>query len=222
MGAERAEGKQHLLYRSEEGRSVEPSVQVIHLRTGQQVSAHAIDQWLARHGAEVLSFDDVYAACVHLLQHYADVPDLAFVGGDWLDAADAKIVRYIRQTWPQTAIILYSTHVPPPPVEQLPRMRICASGGALTTLLTQSPTMLAERIAQGPEPGEAVVVRLTPPRAVPDEPRAAPVPSKNGTSKTEHHDEIRHSGASPLATPAPRALLSPEELQALLESEEEG
>lgn len=201
---------------------MEPTVRVIHLRTGQQSSAQAVDQWLARHGAAVASFDDVYACCVHLLQQYADVPDLAFVGGDWLDAADAKIVRYIRQTWPQTALVLYSTHVPPPPVEQLPRLQICASRGALTTLLSQPPHVLVERLAQGPEPGEAVVVRLAAPRAVPHEPRPAVAPSNNGTSKAAPHDQAQPTDLPPRGAPAPRALLSPEELQALLESEEEG
>jgi hypothetical protein len=120
----------------------------IHVRTGQRASAEAIDAWLTAQRIEIIPFDDVYAACVHLLQRYEDIPDLAFVGTDWLGSDELQIVSYIRETWPRTGVVVYGHTADAPRCDFLSQTLACRGGAALRELLAATPADVARRLRE--------------------------------------------------------------------------
>ncbi|MEW6252779.1 MAG: hypothetical protein AB1716_19255, partial [Planctomycetota bacterium] len=111
----------------------------MHVRAGQRSACEALDAWLTRAGVDVLGFDDVYAACVHLLRGYERVPDLALVGVDWLDADELRIVTFIRQTWPHAGIVVYGAARDLPLFDFLPLTLTCRGEAAVARLLSGAP-----------------------------------------------------------------------------------
>ncbi len=134
----------------------------IHVRTGQRASADVLEAWLARGGVEVLSFDDVYAACIHLLRCYERIPDLALVGTDWLGADELRIVTYIRQTWPQAGIIVYAANADAPDVQLVPLTLSCRGEQAVATLCRTPPEEVLHKL-RGGVPALAALTRVPEP-----------------------------------------------------------
>jgi hypothetical protein len=150
----------------------------IHVRTGPRTSAAAIDTWLTQHQVEIIPFDEVYTACVHVLQHYERIPDLVFVGRDWLAGDELNIVSYVRQTWPRSGIIVYGDTGETPLCDLLPLVLTCRGPAAVHDLLAATPAELVRRLGEqlrplvlGPAPTEdvrrprAVVRQSLPPLA---------------------------------------------------------
>jgi hypothetical protein len=135
----------------------------IHVRTGPSARVEALDAWLARHQVEVTPFDDVYAACVHLLKHYEHIPDLVFVGADWLSRDELSIVSYVRQTWSRSGIIVYSDHPETPLFDFLPFVLTCRGDAAIRELLAATPADLVRRLGEQLRP---LVLAPPPPGAV--------------------------------------------------------
>ena len=182
----------------------------VHLHTGQPAAANALDAWLARHGVERIAFDDVYASCVHLLTRYDHVPDLALVGADWLQEDEFGIVRYLRETWPRVGIVVYGRAETSPALHAAPLVCTCPTQAALDRLLAETPAQLLQRLcadAAGPWT----------------------VPSRLETERRPEVVETREPPPQRVARPAPpssqpdppRALLTAEELSALLEGPDE-
>jgi len=118
----------------------------IHVRTGQQGTVRAVEAWLARSRIETVCYDDVYAACVHLVQRCEDVPDLVLIGGDWLSADEFRIVSYVRQTWPPAGIVVYGAAADLPLFDFLPLTQTCRGETALARLLEGTPADTLRRL----------------------------------------------------------------------------
>lgn len=185
----------------------------IHIRTGQRALVELIDAWLLRHGAQTLPFADVYAACVHLLKHYEDIPDLVLFGADWAAADEFNIVSYIRQTWSRTPIVVYSADGETPLFDLLPLVLTCRGDVAVQRVLAASPTDLVRRLC-----AELAPVTLYP--AQPDLPPARPTPVESAPAGAR--PALVRPGRTMPRTDAPTSVLTPEELSALLDTSEEG
>jgi hypothetical protein len=171
----------------------------IHVQTGQRVLVEQFDRWLERHDVSSAVFEDAYAACVHLLQNYNAIPDLALVGADWLSADELSIIAYIRQTWPRTAIVVYVGQREAPRVELLPLTRVVAGEAAVREWTARTPSeRVAEINAELPAVLPVRMARSAEQAGV----EALLEPSKAAASEA---DEV-----------APRELLTAEELAALL------
>ncbi len=204
----------------------------IHIRTGQRAAVDTIDGWLARHQVNTVTFDDVYDACVHLLKHYELIPDLALIGSDWLADAEYQIVPYVRQTWPRTALVVYRAAGNIPLVNVLPAMLTCTGEAALDELLASTPTDVARRLcaATDPRPNVPASPAACRPPATPtvdgfDAGGRGPLSRTMGPAAPQDEQRAavdRHRG-NPDEKPAlrlpeaePRAILTAEELAALL------
>jgi len=181
----------------------------IHIRTGQRAVVEALDAWLARHQVEIVPFDDVYDACVHLLRQFERIPDLALVGTDWLADDELSIVSCIRQTWPRTAIVVYGTSRDTPRLGLTPLIAACSGPTAIEKLLAQTPAELVRRMCD-----ELAPLAVAPPAAATAEieKTAAGTEQREGPSRAgERADRPRLDGESS------RAALTPQELSALLD-----
>lgn len=205
--------------------SVHQTRTAIHLCTGQHADAQALNAWLERHGVEVIGFDDVYRACVHLLRRYERIPDLALVGTDWLMDDEINIVAFLRQTWPRVAVILYGGTHESPLVELLPLTRTCRGAAGLSELTSRSPDELLRELTAdaGPPPSRPLVEwrdsaesdRGGEQRGMRAGDRAA-APRIEASEIGERSEEPR--AALKLSnTESPRSILTAEELAALLD-----
>lgn len=213
----------------------------IHVRTGPPSSADALDQWLAGHGVEIVALDNAYDACVHLLKHYDQVADLALVGTTWLGEQEFRILHYIRETWPRVGVVIYGSANTTPAVEWVPLTMTCPGEAAVRELVTQTPTSLLHRltdearvafgqsarpIGERREPAALLQRRACVPQPGSMPTRPTP-PSKLVKRPAEQRPGARPgAGASTRLTVAepdpPRAILSAEELSALLGAPDEG
>jgi len=176
----------------------------IHVRTGPAALTAKIDEWLARHGVATRAFDDPYAACAHLLLHFDAVPDLALVAVDTLRPDELELVGFIRQTWPRTGIVVYGELAGAGLADGLPRAMSCRSSAALQQLLAESPAAALRRLsASDPPIGPGALSAAVVPK--PETPRAS---------------DGRASGAADGEGADPRAVLTAEELAALLDEDE--
>lgn len=210
---------------------------VLHIRTGQRAAAEAIDAWLYDHGVDVLPFSDVYDACTHLLKGYESVPDLALVGTDWLSEDECRIIRYVRETWPRVGLIIYGLARDTFVADFSPLSRTCRSQHALQRLLAQSPhdvlrdltgeSASYREVAPPPEPEPAPPttmpeLSLTPRHNKRDERTTDDGDDSNGQHDTVEQDQRppERLGDVPEVQP-PRAILTAEELSALLDAPDE-
>ncbi len=129
----------------------------MHVRTGDPGSAGFVDGWLRAHDARIVDCADAYDACVRLIQQAEHVPDLVFIGADWLDADEQQILRYVRDTWPAVGVIVYG-QPPQAFTDRIDRLHLCASRGDLERLLDRAPPEVAEKL-------DADAGRTPPPRA---------------------------------------------------------
>jgi hypothetical protein len=205
----------------------------IHIRAGEARAGQAVDNWLEHHGVERVCRADVLDACVSILKDSAHVPDLAFVGVDRLTADDLAIIKYLRETWPAVAIVLYGEHAGLDPYTQATRTLVCASRAALDGILTENPDRLLARFWRissptepnmGPDSG--FIGRNEQPPAAPqtsddlNQADAIEPADMSETPEPPRCDDARHSH-SPPPCPAPRSTLTPEELAILLEDTHE-
>ncbi len=199
--------------------------QALHIRTGQRATVEALDAWLADHAVAVVPVADVYAACVHLLQRYDQVPELVLLGADWLSASELGILRYVRETWPRAAIIVYGAARDWSACELAPLTMVCQGAPELQRLIAQTPAEVVRRIHGEPVPlaasnasGPAAVSAVVAP--CPDRPVA--VAGETGLLDYSAPAESGALEGAPAAGgAAPRALLTAEELAALLDRSDE-
>lgn len=193
----------------------------IHIRTGQRSATAEVDQWLARYGLAVRACDDAYAACVMLLREFREIPDLAFVGTDWLAVDEHQIVTYLRQTWPPVGIVVYGEARDAPVPDVLPLVTTCCGAVELAAWLRLDPAEVYERLARTLGPSPAGGGTMAAPEA-PRTPVAAPTglptfrPARPAVDDRPAPAGLRIAPAAP-----PRTLLTAEELAALLGPQEQ-
>lgn len=193
----------------------------IHVRTGPRAFAEALDAWLLRERVAVTAFDDVYDACGHLLRHYDRIPDLVLIGGDQLLDDEANLVAYFRQTWPRTGVVVYGETQVLPLLDLLPMVRACRGADALHELLAETPTAVVRRLCD-----EAAPIALTPVAPRPADQAAADPPACGTVPARPPEGEAGNRGGSATHTSGRdaveplHAILTPEELEALLGTRE--
>ncbi len=197
----------------------------IHIRTGQRRAADALDDWLDSHNVALVPLNDVYEAAVLLLHKYDDIPDVALVGAEWLASDEFNIITYLRQTWPQVGIVVYGGTSGTPLFDMLPMTCTCRSDAELQRIMADTPAALLARLRGAADGAAPVPTSLshrdaTAPTIETDKPAArdaAPptdrVPGAP-TGATPHREDV------PVDAP-PRAVLTPDELAALLERQEQ-
>jgi hypothetical protein len=124
-----------------------PKPTALHIRTGDPGAGEAIDAWLTASGFDALNCADAYEACVHLLRRAEQVPELIFIGVDWLAPDEHEILRYARETWPAVGMVIYGAPQPPS-AARLPLSRCCGSRAELAALLAESAGTLIDRFAR--------------------------------------------------------------------------
>ena len=174
----------------------------IHIRTGQRAHVEAVDAWLLEHQVPVTAFADAYGACVHLLLRYSEVPELAVVGLDWLTSDEMNIVAYIRQTWPQTAIVIYGGDGPQPAFDVLPLTQTYTQAGGLQALVSAPPLEIVRKL----HARASVLGAPPPPEVFPQvrSTRVTPLPRAISTAPAEREP--------------PRSILTADELNALFDT----
>ena len=204
----------------------------IHVRTGEPSAAEAIEGWLRAHDVESVVFFDVYDACVYLLQHNERVPDLVFVGTDWLAPDELSIIRFIRETWPGAGIVAYSSSDEAPPVPAAPPTCVCRTPAALLQFMTEPPAQALRRLRAQAAPEAARVPSPQPAgtrHSAPRAPQVPPVPQPTRAPRSTAADQDFPDAApdrtaqADLAPPAivpPGAVLTADELSALLDEED--
>lgn len=198
----------------------------IHIRTGQRARADMVDEWLTDHDVEIVALADVYEACVYLLKHYDQVPDLALVGADWLSASEFAIVRYIRETWPPVGVVVYGGSPDAPAYDFSPLVLTCRSDQALEGLWRRTPTDVLCRLAGEAMPRTVPRPRPEPPHTPASRPTSnmdAPPPLRTGPTgrSADEPDGLTPREPAQEAAVPPRAVLTAEELAALLEGRDE-
>ena len=206
----------------------------IHLRTGDRGTDGAISAWLERHGIEVVACADAFEACTFTLTHSATVPELAFVGADWLAPDELAIVSYLRETWPGVTIVIYGSAPATAGFEASALTHVCRSAFAVRRMLAAVPGAMVEESLRA--------LRAQPSlddgwRPQPETPRAeehsaaaempAPRPALR-TRDTEamdadiapHVNKQHRELAAGQRPPASQTILTKEELAALLEDDE--
>jgi hypothetical protein len=191
----------------------------MHVHTGLPTLAGDIDAWLAAQGVDAVTLNDAFDACQHLLTSYEQAPELAFVGVDRLERDERQLVRFLRETWPGIAVVLYGGNAAAPwSADALVTAVDCRA--SLRDLLACTPAELIQRIRRGQA---RVASRLAAPPPAPEPPRRPPL----GARELEF---VRAACDEPgLATTAPAALrvtpmestsvsLTAEELAALLDA----
>lgn len=205
-------------------------MRVVHVHTGEHAVADAIDRWLERHGIEPVRCADAFEACSYLVQHASSPPALAFVGLDWLDRDDADILRYIHDTWAESVIVTYGRGRSIVNCGEATRTIFCPTRAALNELISQPPDDLVRRLGapSQAEPSNAEsAVRPAPPDS--EKQNAA-----RGMALGEYTSGAGETATLPAVNPqtlpgeaasdslrdrsrTPRAILTREELSALLE-----
>lgn len=201
----------------------------IHIRTGEPGAGQAVDNWLERHGVEQICCVDVLDACAFILKNSARVPDLAFVGMNRLTADDLAIVKYLRETWPAVAIVLYGEHAELDSYARAPRTLVCPSRAALDEILAAPPDNLLAKFWRVSSPNET---HIGPNNRFIGRSEQPPATLQTGDDREHANasepedisempepprcDDACHSH-SPPPSPAPRSMLTPEELAILLE-----
>ena len=182
------------------------------------VSAARVDAWLA--GAQVACrrFDCPYAFCAALSRGELAPPQLVLVGTDLLDESELGVVTYVRQCWPEAAVVVYGRRCGPGcggPVLWLD------SPAALYAALRQDPAVVAQSARRSAAAGRVLEVSSRPQSEIarPDLPRAESARPQVASPRAEPADS--ETGTEPpdpiISGSGLRSVLTPEELAALLE-----
>ena len=204
----------------------------MHIRTGQRAAAEAVDAWLGQHQVDVAAFADVYAACAFLLKHFDRVPELTFIGADWLAESEFAIARYIRETWPRTGIVLYGSAGVPLGADVAPLVLTCRGEAALREVIALRPAEVLRKIhstaaplSVGPRP-EASRTLLASAEVKEVHCMGAADTKSASSAPRGDHDACVPNSKSPhnlhvAETETTRPILTAEELSSLLETPDE-
>lgn len=142
------------------------NLRAVLLRTPAADSARLLEPWLRSHGVEIAVLDHVYDACTYLLRFASRIPDLIFIDCDSFRPSDLRIVTYLRETWPTSALVLIGHAAGYVAVDRPSRMLAVPLAAMLTIRI---PTdVLREARAGGPsrEVAERIVESKIVPPAV--------------------------------------------------------
>ncbi len=206
----------------------------IHLRTADRGTDGAISAWLERHGVEVVACADAFEACTFALTHSATIPELAFIGADWLAPDELAISGYFRETWPGVTIVIYGSAATTAGFEASALTHVYRSAAAVRRMLAAAPGALLEESRAALRTSVALDdgwrPRLdTPGPAVSAAVEEASVPRpvvQTRDLEALDADIAAHVGGQPpeaaagQPAPASQTILTREELAALLEDEE--
>jgi len=201
--------------------------QALHIRTGQRAAVEMLDAWLADHAVAVVPISDVYAACAHLLQRYEQVAELVLLGADWLAKGELSILRYVRETWPRAAVVVYGTARDLAACELAPLTLVCQGSAELERLVAQTPEAIVRRIHGEPVPlCVAASEAARPASSVETDTAETEAPEEAGDeTDLVDYSALAAGGEMEETTAAgadlPRSLLTPEELAALLDRRDE-
>ena len=191
----------------------------------------AFAHWLEQHHLETVSCRDPFEACVYALTRPDACPDLILLGGDWLAPEEHVIVDYLRETWPGAAIILYGLGFSPNECKTRPGVSLFDTQAAVNRLLAEPPGAIIHALRETRPPARALPVtvelvkEMPPPEPVKLEiPRPAPQPAPRTKSAEMLGAELFAKPApdapKPIAPTTTHAILTQEELTALLEDDE--
>lgn len=200
---------------------VSNAIRTLHVRTGLPTLAGDVDGWLAAHGIDAVTLNDAFDACQHALTSYEQAPELVFIGIDGLERDERQIVRYLRDTWPGLAIVLYGSDA----AEHWsadPLLIAADCRPALRALLTVPPAELVAQIRRGSVRTAPRGRAATP--AAPEPSHKAPVAPRGSEPASPVHE-----APPPVALTPPTVLhvtpleptsvsLTAEELAALLDA----
>ena len=192
-----------------------PARTAIHLRTGEADVSDLVDDWLQQYEIHGPIFANAFDTCVYLLQESDKVPDLAFVGVDWLSPDEGDIVHYLRETWPALGIVVYAGGTDTFGCELKGLTQFCPSQVALQQLLEHSPEQLLQVLREhNPSDGKHRAP-IYPDKWNTNSAHAAPeVPAKT-VAKSDQVETGGLKGVAPHKGP-PHTILTDEELSALL------
>ncbi len=184
----------------------------IHIRTFRRRESELVDAWLERHRLEVTLLEDVLEACTFLLTRFDAAPDLAFVGAEGFGDGDAELLGYLRETWPHLAIVVYSGAALIPLGHDV-NLTVCCAEPTLRELLASSPVELAARVRRVPLER---LVSMHEPGAGADD--CGPQEPDDASRVGNPESARKRFGLERLDAAAPTALLTAEELAALLDA----
>jgi len=206
----------------------------IHLRTGDGVVDAAVGDWLERNHTQTVSFSDVFETCVYALSKGTREPSLALIGTDWIAPDELGIIRYLREAWPRVTAVLYG-RLPADVMASEFGVRHFGSASAIRDMLKRTPAALTELKRGESDEGAAAGVHRTlePLLSTPShetsrgEKREPPVPNVRTKDAAVLAAELAARPPEALgkaergtADSLHRAILTQEELKALLEDEE--
>ncbi|MFH1748523.1 MAG: hypothetical protein ABIG44_15930 [Planctomycetota bacterium] len=204
-----------------------------HLRTGEPGAAEAVEAWLHDHQVESTLLFDAYDACVYLLEHNDQVPDLVFVGTDWLAPDEIQIINYIRETWPGSGIVVYSSSDDAPPLQPTPPTCICRSPAALLELMIEPPAEVLRHLRTHTSVETMHAVHAAPatavhPQSTGADANSAPAVRKKHSPKKKrqrtdsaHKDEVSEKDGTHPEKSSSRGVLTSDEIAALLEDQKD-
>ena len=215
---------------------MERCAKALHLRTGDRSTDNAIAQWLERHHVECSSCRDPFEACIHALIKPEARPDLILIGTDWLAPDENSVIGRLRETWPAVPLVLYGHHDAAPSAFEPDRgQRRIEGAAALRGFLAEDPSAVVAQLQAAPReqrwdgPIGLAESKLPPTSAptLPDEwvTRSASI-SKSASTEVLGAELFASIPVEPATAPrrdasvASHAILTPEELTALLEDDE--
>jgi len=202
------------------------------VRTGERGTDSAIAAWLERHGVEVAACSDAFEACTIALKKTGEAPDVAFVGSDWLPADEHVILDYFDEIWPDLITVVYGRVPAAIASREGPRTLVCSSAQALRRILDDAPDALLQGLRAITETQPGIEGdRPVPPGPTPGQGQGGHAPMTaiaRGETRVEGQEgrpasparesALQRGGPRP-SGPAPRNVLTDEELAALLEDD---
>ncbi len=201
------------------------------MRTGDRGTDGAISAWLERHGVEVIACADAFEACALALTHSETTPDLTLVGVDWLAPDELAVIGYFRETWPGVTTVVYGSKPADTGFEAAPLTIVCRSAVAMRRILADTPDALLEKSIGAPRaqtpPDDGWRPQPKTPPPVETHVRVGETPAIQtrdaealDTKLTPRVVEPEVEKATGQRPPMSQAILTPEELAALLEDDE--
>lgn len=215
---------------------MERCAKALHLRTGDRSADDAITSWLERHQIETVTCRDPFEACAHALKAPDDRPDLIWIGADWLAPDESAVIEYLREVWPAAAIVL---HGQDPAIRAEPETERGAQrirgAAALRRLLADDPAFVLRKLrptprlmnADGRGAAPEFVRRAVSTRSRLRDGGSAPIAGPKslltetlGGNAAAGLAQLASDSAVATTPPLSQAVLTQEELAALLEDDE--